>query len=647
MSGLKHLFQPIKIGNMEIKNRIVMPAMGINFGVDEDGNVTPQLWQYYAERASGGTGMIIAGAVAVSPTGRNYERQALFWDDRFIPALKEMTSVVHQNNNVKFGAQLLHAGGQAYHDDKVGPSPIPALAVVQGIPKELTLEGVKEVIESIANAARRAKTAGFDFVEVHAGHGYLIGEFLSPYFNRRQDSYGGSFENRIRFLLEILDNVKKRTSPDFPVGIRINGDDYVKDGWTIEDTKRLAPILENNGADYLNISAGVYGSNPSGITIPSMYSPPGCFVQLAEKIKREVSIPVITAGRIKDVELADKIIGEGKADLVAMGRAHLADPEIANKAKSGNFVAIRPCLGCCLGCIQNVWLGAEATCVMNPEVNREYLFKGRDKVKNPKKILVVGAGSTGLAFAWTAGIRGHKIIIYDRKEHIGGMIPLASIPPKREEFLELVQYYQRELSKLKNVHIRLNVELNEKIIDSINPDVVVLATGSLPEIPQIEGLFDTDMEIRTVIDVLQSNAILGNGVIILGGGQVGLLLADYLAEKGKQVVVLQRSNHFADEMANNDRYFLRERLKTFKVQLYKDVSIKKVLSNGIVFHSKGKEVCLEGFEDLVICESMRPIRSIANLFKDRNIEVYFIGDAKKPRTLLECKTEAYDLGISI
>ena len=648
MGDLKYLFQSIKIGNMKVKNRLVMPAMGINFGGDEDNNVTPQLSEYYAARARGGTGMVITGGAAVSPMGKDIEVQACLWNDRFIPALREMTNRFHENSDAKFGAQLLHGGRQVSgHNNRVAPSPIPALAVARGAPpRELSVDEIKETVETFGDSARRAQEAGFDFVEIHAAHGYLISEFLAPISNKRQDAYGGSFENRILFLLEVLEDIKEKTGPDFPVGVRFNGDDYVEDGWTLEEAKRLAPILEENGADYLHISAGIYGSYPPGITIPSMYGEPGCFVYLAKEIKKDVSVPVITVGRIKDPELADRIIKEGKADMVSMGRAHLADPEIANKAQSGRLLDIRPCIGCCLGCIESIWKHAGATCVMNPELSREYLFMGRDKVKDPRKILVVGAGPAGLAFARTAGVRGHRIIICEEKGFVGGILPIASIPPGRAEFMELVQYYQRELNKL-HIEIRLNVKLDNDLIDSIDPDVAVIATGSLPQVPQLEGLFDTKMDIHTALDVLERDATLGDKVIVLGGNQVGLEVADYLSENGKEIVVLNRDKHYAPEMAANDRTYLRERLKKPNVQLYKEVSIKHFLSDGIVFELKGKEFCKEGFEDLVISEGMRSIRHPADLFKNRNIDVHFIGDAKGPRTLLESQTEAYDLGITI
>jgi len=646
VAALKYLFEPIKLGTMEVRNRLVMSPMGINFGVDEEGNVTEQLWEYFAARARGGTKMMVVGGGAVHPTGLDLPKLPRLWDDKFIPALRKMTNVVHQYD-VKFGMQLLHGGRQAYlSTNKVAPSPISSQGVVKGRPKELRISEINDIVEAFGDSARRCNEAGFDFVCIHAAHGYLITQFLARNSNKRNDEYGGSFEGRIRFLREVLKNVREKTGTDFCVGIRINGDDYIKDGWTLEDTKRIAPILEEDGADYLNISAGIYGSYPPGISIPSMYAEWGCFVHLAEEVKKVVSIPVIAGGRIKDPELANRIIKEGKADMVVMGRAHLADPEIATKAQSGNLKDIRPCIGCCKGCIENVFLLEEATCVMNPEVGREFLLKNQRKATTFKKILVIGAGPAGLAVSRMAAIRGHKVIIFEEKGFIGGMIRVASVPPRRSELMELVEYYERELEKL-NVEIRLNVNLDEKLIDSINPDAIVVSTGSLPEIPQLEGLFDTDMNIHTVLDVLERNSIVGDKVIVLGGNQPGLEVADHLSEKGKEIVVLNRDEHYASEMAGNDRTYLRQRLKRPNIQLYKNVSIKQFHKTGVIFSSKDNEVKLEGFEDIVISEGMRSIRKILDLFRDRAVETHLIGDAKSPRTLLDCQSEADELGRSI
>ena len=635
---LEHLFSPITLGSMVVKNRLVMPPMSLNFGVDDKGCVTEQHWEYLAARAKGGTGMIVVGGGAVHPSGLDLPRMPPLWSDRFVGSLQKMTEKIHQYDT-KFGMQLLHGGRQAYLSEKVAPSAIPALAVVKGVPKALTQEEIQKLVHAYGDAAQRCQQAGFDFVEIHAAHGYLISEFLANHSNLRKDAYGGTFENRIRFLMEIIQNIKKRTEPGYPIGIRINGEDYVPGGWTLKDMKRLAPILEEYGVDWLHISAGVYGSMP--VTIPSMYAPQGCFVPLAEEIKKIVSIPVIAVGRIKNPEMANAIIQQGQADMVAMGRAHLADPDLAKKAYEGRIGDIRPCIGCCKGCIERALALEEGTCVMNPEVGREYLFKTKTEIV-PKKILVIGAGPAGLAVARMAALHGHQVIILEERNQPGGAARLAAMPPGRSEVMECIDYYLRELRRLK-IEVRFGISPDKEIVAQINPHVAIVTTGGMPEIPQIAGLFDTDMALHTINDVL-SNTTLGDRCVVLGGHMAGLQVADFLAEKGRHVFVLHRGDHFAEQMAPNDRTYLMERLKRPGVKLFKKVRIKAFLKNGVQFLWQGRVETLGEITDIVLAEGTRSNRKPIELFKNTNIEVHVIGDAKSPRTLLDALAEADELG---
>lgn len=639
MTNLKHLFAPIQIGSMTAKNRLLMPSMSINFGVDDNGYVNDQLTGYFVARAKGGAGMMLVGGGGVSPAGLELPGLPALWDDGCIPALKKMVAAVKPYDS-RFGVQLMHGGRQSYHDKKVAPSPIPAPAVVKGIPRELTVEDIKATIASFGDAARRCYEAGFEFVEVHGAHGYLVNQFLSLNSNQREDEYGGSFENRIRFLLELLHDIKTKTAPDFAVGIRINGDDYIEGGWTLEDALRLAPILEENGTDYLNISAGVYGSRQ--LTIPSMYVEHGCFIHLAEAVKKVATIPVIGVGRIKSAELADRMIKEGKADAIAMGRSLIADPDLPNKARSGNVADIRPCIGCCLGCIHAVLALEPGSCVVNPQVGREYLLTEDDKTDTTKKILVVGAGPAGMSLAGIAAGRGHQVVLCEEKGSVGGLLRLAAIPPGRAEIMDIINYLNRELEN-RGVALRLNTPLTTELLDEINPDTVVLTTGSLPDMPIIKGLFKTRMDLCTVTEVLEGKLV-GDRVLVLGGNQAGLVLTDFLAEKGKEVVVLNRKRHFADEMSSNDRFYLRERLKRDTVKLVKQVSIKEFFEDGVTFVTAGETVVLEGYDSVVVAEAMTPVRDAKSLLKGRGLDIHMIGDAKTPRNLMLAMSEAEELG---
>ncbi|MGD9215624.1 MAG: NADH:flavin oxidoreductase, partial [Desulfobacteraceae bacterium] len=564
-----HLFSPIKIGSLSAKNRLLMPAMSINFGVDDNGHVTDQLTAYFEARAKGGVGMMLVGGGAVHPSGLELPDLPALWDDASIPALEIMVNKMRPYD-VRFGVQLMHGGRQSYHDQKVAPSPIPAPAVVKGTPHELTGPEIDALVEAFGRSALRCRKAGFDFVEIHGAHGYLINQFLSPNANHRKDGYGGSFENRARFFLEVLRAIKTECGSDFIVGARINGDDYIDGGWRLDDTHRLVPLLEEAGADYLHVSAGVYGSRQ--LTIPSMYVDQGCFVHLAEAVKSVAKVPVVAVGRIKSPQLAEDIIARGKADMVAMGRSLLADARMPHKAAQSRLGQIRPCVGCCLGCIHAVLQLEPGGCVVNPDVGREYLLKESPACPKPKKIMVVGAGPAGLAAARMAALCGHRPVVVDRQKQPGGLLRLAAKPPGRSDLQEIIDFYNLELQRL-GVPLWLGIEPDENLLDQIGPDIVFAASGSLPKMPIIKGLFKTPFNLCTVVEVLNGDTTVKNGAVILGGGQNGLVLADFLAEQRKKVVVLHRGAHFAQEMSANDRYYLRERLKRPTITLCKRVTI--------------------------------------------------------------------------
>jgi 2,4-dienoyl-CoA reductase-like NADH-dependent reductase (Old Yellow Enzyme family)/thioredoxin reductase len=642
MTVFPHLFDLITIGSMTAKNRLLMPAMSINFGVDAQGYVTDQLIDYFVARARGGAGMLLVGGGAVHPTGVELPDLPKLWNDACIPSLQRMVAAVRPFDSC-FGVQLMHGGRQSYHDQKVAPSAIPAPAVVKGIPKALALAEIDELVAAFGDAARRCREAGFDFIEIHGAHGYLINQFMALNSNKREDGYGGSFDNRIRFLMELLADVKAKAGADYPVGIRINGNDFIRDGWALDDTLRLAPILEEAGADYLHVSAGVYGSRE--LTIPSLYAPQGCFVHLAEAVKQVVSLPVVAVGRIKHVDMADRIIAEGRADAVAMGRALLADPDLPNKARA-NQAAIRPCIGCCLGCIHAVLQLEPGGCVVNPDVGREYFLKNETSSEERRAVLVVGGGPAGLAAARMAAIRGHQVVLIEEGQTLGGLFRLATRAPGRQEAGDILSYFEKELVRLQ-VAIRYETVLTADLLDELAPDIAVLATGSLPDTPIIKGFSGTKMAVYSVVEVMDGELPEGNRVIVLGGGQSALMLADFLAEAGKAVVVLNRGRHFGEEMSSNDRFYLRERLNKNSVQLHKTVVVEAFLSQGARFRSGEETVVLENMDALVISEGMTAIRPDRRLFTDRQITVHVIGDAKEPRNLMLAIAEGEELGRSI
>mgnify|MGYP006288271037 FL=1 len=642
MTACPYLFDPITIGPMTSKNRLLMPAMSINFGVDAQGHVTDQLIAYFVARARGGAGMLLVGGGAVHPTGVELPDLPKLWNDACIPSLQRMVAAVRPFE-ARFGVQLMHGGRQSYHDQKVAPSAIPAPAVVKGIPKALERAEIGELVAAFGDAARRCREAGFDFIEIHGAHGYLVNQFMARNSNRREDDYGGSFENRIRFLLELMADVKTKAGRDYPVGVRINGNDFIRGGWTLADTLRLAPMLEAAGADYLHVSAGVYGSTE--LTIPSVYAPQGCFVHLAEAVKKVAAVPVVAVGRIKHAEMADRIIAEGRADAVAMGRALLADPELPNKAQ-GSAAPVRPCIGCCLGCIHAVLQLEPGGCVVNPDVGREHLLEDPGPAPTAHGVLVVGGGPAGLAAARTAALRGHRVALIEEGPTLGGLFRLAVQAPGRQETGDILAYFEQELTRLQ-VDVHLETPLSAALLDALAPETAVLATGSLPETPIIKGFSKTSLALSSVVDVMQGELPAGERLLVLGGGQSALMLADFLAESGKTVVVLNRGRHFAEEMSSNDRFYLRERLNRNGVGLFKNVVVEAFLPRGVRFRSGGVRNELDDVDALVIAEGMTPIRPDRRLFADRPIALHLIGDAKEPRNLMLAIAEGEELGRSL
>lgn len=647
---------------MEVKNRVVMPPMGPGFAMDDDGCVTEQLAEYFVERARGGAGMMTLGDSAVHPSGRAGASTVALWDDKFVPALGRMVKAVHEYD-VKFGIELMHGGVQSHLEQTVGPSAIPALAMIDAPAREMSVNEIEECIKAFGRAAERSVDAGFDFIEVHAAHGYLINEFLTPYFNRRSDGYGGSFDKRIRFLLEVVREIRSRVGNETPIGVRINGDDFLKEeGWTLVDTCKLAPILEEEGINYLSVSAGVYGA--LRIITASMYEDQGAFVYLAEEVKKHVSIPVIAVGRIKNPVMADEIIRKGKADLVAMGRAQIADPEIAGKAERGEIAEIRPCIAECRGCIESAYRQEKAggpytgiTCAVNPRVGREYLIKDikDEKRSTAKKVLVVGAGCTGLEAARRAAFAGHRVILCESRGRIGGQLRWAAMMPKRQEIGDIIPWYERQLNKL-GVEIRLNTTVDEDLVNQIGPDVLVLATGSLPEVPlgHVKGLENIkDIELVMVDELLEEEKLTGDSILVVGGDQIGLQVADYLSEGGKKLYVTEKGAHFAEKMATNDRFYLIPRVMGKGVKRYRNVQEIEILPADEVWvvTDRGREKLPE-INTIVLASERRPNIFLAEVSERKGIDTHIIGDAsgvagEDQGTVLTAIAAGYEVGRQI
>jgi len=642
---------------MEVKNRVVMPAMEPGFGVDDDGCVMPQHTEFIVERARSEPGMIVAGAAAVHPSGVSGPQlmnSAHLWDEKVCPSLEKMVRAVHKYD-VKFGAQLNHGGLNHLPEPTVCPSVIPEM-VQTGMPiREVTKDELKEYVEAFGVAAERCTGVGFDFVEIHGAHSYLINEFLSPYYNRRTDEYGGSFENRVRFLLEVMREVRKKVGDKFPLGVRLPGDDFIGEGgWNIDDLCKLAPILEKEGVDYINVSQAGAAFGTLHVNIAPMYEKQGAFTHFAEQVKKHVSIPVGTVGRIKNPVMADALVRDGKADLVGMARAQVADPEMVAKARRGEIAGIRPCLAECLGCIEGILRYGEATCAVNARIGREYLIKDIEGEKKDvaKKVLVAGAGCAGLEAARRAAFAGHKVVLCESRGWIGGQLRLAAKMPDREEIGDIIPWFERQLSEL-GVEIRLNTPVDDGLLDQLSPDALIVATGSLPEVPLgfVDGLGNVkDIELLMADELIEEERLTGDVVLVVGANQIGLQVADYLTERGKTVYLVERGAQWAPKMASNDRHYLIGRLVSKGVARHRKVRKIDILPTDDIWivTAAGRER-LPGVDTIVLAGERRPNIFLAEVAEKRGIETRIIGDAsgvseEGQGTIMAAITAGYDAG---
>lgn len=522
------LFDPIRINRLEIDNRFVMPAMVTNFG-NEDNTVSDRLIAYHVARAKGGFGLIIVENAAVHPWGRAFSAVLGLWDDRFIGDCRRLTAAVHAAGG-KIFAQIYHAGAQTT-EKAIGVQPVAPTAFLHPIngtlPRELDKNEIVEIIEAFGQATLRAKQAGFDGVEIHGSHGYLISQFMSPYTNKRTDEFGGDLRGRLRFPIEILQQVRRLVGDDYPVIIRMAGDERISDGRGIEESKIAVRLLDEAGYDAFHITTATTATQY--YIAPPYYAGSAINVQYAEQIKRVTAKPVITTGRISDPLMAEEILLEGRADMIGMGRAAIADPELPRKVAQGKLDDVQHCVGCLQGCIGRLYWDVPINCLANSAVGNESqeLIDASEK----KKVLVVGGGIAGLETARIAALRGHAVELHEKTGKLGGQLLIAGMPPHKQSILQLVKTKIRQAQQA-GVDIHLHSAVDEASVAQIRPDVVVVATGGSPLWPSIPGIDGSS--VVGAWDVLLGRMRLGNKILVIGGGSVGCETADFLASRGKQ-----------------------------------------------------------------------------------------------------------------
>ncbi|MFC2045215.1 FAD-dependent oxidoreductase [Chloroflexota bacterium] len=640
---LKKLFEPINIGPIRSKNRLVMSPMGTNYA-DKQGMVTPRQIAYYAERAKGGVGMITTEVTGVLPNVNTIVNELGVYSDGCIPGLTTLARTINECD-CRSVLQLHHAGRRAAsisNNGVIPKAPSPIACVGAETPQELTTAEIETIVKCFADAALRARKAGFDAVELHGGHGYLITQFLSPLSNKRNDKYGGSPENRTRFAIEIVAQIKDKAGKDYPILCKLSADEFLPGGLTTDDTKIIARKLQDAGVSALTATAGHTGAAPEGegVTVLGASFPRGCMVHLAQALKEAVSIPVGAVSRINDPLLAETILNENKADLIYMGRALLADPEFPVKTMRGDLEEIRTCIGCSM-C--NKTLIAEPpnlSCSINAALGREREFQVVPAAK-AEVVLVVGGGPGGIEAARVAALRGHKVSLYEKSEKLGGQLLLASIPPHKDEVPNLVRYLTTQLDKL-GVNVEVNTEATAETIKQLNPDAIILATGSVPSIPKIPGV-DGD-NVFLAEDVLNGTALLKDtSVAIVGGGIVGCETAEYLAVAGKKVTIIEMLPEIGGDVQVTAKVLLEKRLREYGANIFVNANVKQIDSEAIVLED-GSEIKVG---EIVLAVGRSSDRILAESLKGLKKAVYTIGDCQKPGMIIDATREGAEVGNKI
>ena len=635
MKELSKLFEPGMIGKLKLKNRIVCAAMGTGL-CHPEGYTTPQYTAFLSERARGGVGLITTGVTrVVSGVGMRPGSMSIY-HDKFIPGLKKMVEVIKSYDTQIF-LQLHHPGTRGSEDAPlatVAPSAIPHFKT-RVVPKELSVKEIRHLVENYGDAARRAKEAGFDGVEIHGGHGYLICQFLSPRANKRKDDYGGSVINRARFACEILRRVREVVGPDFPISFRVSGDEFVNGGTAIHDTVEQAPLFVNAGADVLHVSAG--SGEGLNWTTPNFMNPSGCLTHVAAAIKGVVTVPVITVGKLGDPIIANQILAEGRADFIAMGRPLLADAELPNKARKGELQEIRRCIYCNNGCTHNRLEGRNR-CAVNPALGQELEYH-LQPAPVKKRIIVVGGGLAGMEAAGILAERGHEVSLYEKTDRLGGQWNIAAcVTP---ELNTLTDYLGRRLERA-GVGIIFHKAVDALLIQQTKPDAVVLATGAnqrLLDIPGVDG-----KNVVMANDVLTGKVNVGQEIVVIGGRLVGLETAIYLARQGKKVSIVSRGK-IGRDIGRVLKLTLIGELVKHGVYMYPDSLPETITEHGLNILNEGEIMFLKA-DSIVIAVGSKSEdklgRELSELIPE--LETRVIGDCVEPRDALAAIHEGFKAG---
>lgn len=628
------LVEPGRIGSLTTRNRIVFPPMATNLATP-DGGVSERLIRYYQRRAKGGAGLITIEATYIMDDGgigRSVPNVLGIYKDSQIAGLSELVDAIHDFGS-RIAIQPQHAGRQALHSHPVSISDIPCGHY--GTPvRKLSISELEEIEDAFAEAAYRAKRAGFDAVNLHFANGYLPWQSLSPKFNNRNDIYGGTFERRLMLCLNIIRKTRKKVGEDFPLYCRMSTQEFVDGGLTVEDTALIAKEFEKAGLDAIDLNNGIRESVFH--TIPPACLPRGFAADLAAEVKKAVNIPVFIAGRINDPFVAEKILEEGKADFVSMGRALIADPDLPRKVMEGRTDLIRPCIACNLGCRRRVLTeGRSIRCSVNPMAGREIELEPLPKAAEPKKVCIIGGGPAGLEAAVTAAKRGHSVELYERESKLGGLLHIGSVPPHKEELLNIVNYYEAELRELPDVTVHLGEEFAPSRVSESQCDVTVVAVGSDPVIPPVPGC--DRAEVYTAHQVLSGTTVRGERVVVVGGGSTGCETAEYLAKQGKRVRIIEMLDDVAIGEDTAVKYCLLKRLGELGVEIDCGLKLQEITDKEVIaLERKTLELKHIEADSVVLALGVRSKRAfLEGIPEELKGSLIVIGDACEPGRILE------------
>lgn len=640
-----NLFTELDLGFTKIKNRVLMGSM--HTGLEESKGGFKKLAAFYAKRAQGGVGLIVTGGIAPNFAGKTQPLAARLCYPWQVKKHKLITKAVHDNGS-KICMQILHTGRYAYHPLSVAPSKLKS-PITPFTPFKMSKRVIRKTIEDFANCAYLAKKAGYDGVEIMGSEGYLLNQFISKHTNKRTDEYGQTYENRIRFVLEIISAIRQKVGDDFILIYRLSMLDLVKDGSSFEEVIDLAKKVEALGINIINTGIGWHESR-----VPTIATsvPRGAFSFVTEKLRPHVSIPLITTNRINDPVTANKIIESKQADMISMARPFLADPQIVNKIKNNQWDQINTCIGCNQACLDHVFKNKVASCLVNPIASNETEFIKREDFSS-KKIIVVGAGPAGISFAIEAKRLGHDVTIYEKSDKIGGQFNLARAIPGKEEFHETMRYFKNQI-KLLNVEVKLNTPVTKELIDSLNYDHIVFSTGVRPNIPKIKGI-DLD-HVLTYEEVISKKKIPGNKVAVIGAGGIGFDVSEFLLHNDsedfydfwgidkdiqtpgglitpivkspkREVFLMQRkSSKHGEGLGKTTGWIHRMTLKKHKVNFLNDLEYKEITKDKLIYIHNDKEISLD-IDSVVLCSGQRSVNELYEHYKLSG-KAHIIGGAK-------------------